>query len=145
AFSGAPGGEDRAAPVVSTSPEPPRAPVPNVSAEITAITVVDASSGMGSSGGSSASSRARNAKGAIFRIRPDGLWDTLWEAADDWPFDVLVEADGSLLVGTGKEGKIFRLSGDPSRATLLTRAAARQVTSLIRDSAGRIVAGTSKP
>jgi hypothetical protein len=145
AFSGAPGGEDRAAPVVSTTPEPPRAPVPSVTSEITAITVVDASSGVGSSGSSAASSRARNAKGAIFRIRPDGLWDTLWEAADDWPFDLLIDADGSLLVGTGKEGKIFRLAGDPARATLLARAPARQVTALIRDGAGRIIAATSNP
>jgi hypothetical protein len=144
AFSGAPGGEDRSAPTVSTTAEPPRAPVPNVSAEITAITVVDASSGI-SSGGSSASSHSRNAKGAIFRIRPDGLWDTLWEATDDWPFDLLIDADGSLLVGTGKEGKIFRLAGDPARATLLARVPARQVTSLIRDSSGRIIAATSNP
>jgi hypothetical protein len=144
AFSGAPGGEDRAAPAISTSPEPPRAPVPSVSAEITAITVVDAGSTM-SSGPSSPASRARNAKGAIYRIRPDGLWDTLWEAADDWPFDLLVEATGSLLVGTGKEGKIFRLSGDPARATLLARASARQVTSLVRDSGGRVIAATSNP
>ena len=89
--------------------------------------------------------RSHNAKGAIFRIRPDGLWDTLWEAADDWPFDLLIDADGSLLVGTGKEGKIFRLSGDPARATLLARVPARQVTSLIRDSSGRIIAATSNP
>ena len=145
AFSGAPGGEDRAAPAISTSPEPPRAPVPSVSAEITAITVVDASSGMSSSGSPSASSRSRSAKGAIFRIRPDGLWDTLWEATDDWPFDLLIDTDGSILVGTGKEGKIFRLAGDPARATLLARAPARQVTSLIRDGSGRIIAATSNP
>ena len=145
AFSGAPGGEDRSAPSVSTTPEPPRAPVPSVSAEITAITVVDASSGVSSGGSTGSSSRPHNAKGAIFRIRPDGLWDTLWEAADDWPFDLLIDADGSLLVGTGKEGKIFRLSGDPARATLLARVPARQVTSLIRDSSGRIIAATSKP
>jgi hypothetical protein len=146
AFSGQPGGEDRSAPSISvTSPESPsRAPVPTVSAEITGITVVDATSGASISG-STPSSRPRNPKGAIFRIRPDGLWDTLWEAADDWPFDVLLEADGSLLVGTGKEGKIFRLAGDPARATLLTRAAARQVTTLVRDSTGRIIAGTSNP
>ena len=146
AFSGQPGGEDRSAPSVSvTAPESPtRAPVPTVSAEITGITVVDTTSGA-SGTGAAPSTRPRNPKGAIFRIRPDGLWDTVWEAADDWPFDVLVEADGSLLVATGKEGKIFRLSGDPARATLLTRAAARQVTSLVRDSAGRIVAGTSNP
>ena len=144
AFSGAPGGEDRAAPSVPTTPEAPRAPVPSVSAEITAIAVVDAGSSM-SSGSSSSSSRSRNAKGAIYRIRTDGLWDTVWEAADDWPFDLLVDSDASILVGTGKEGKIFRLSGDPARATLLARASARQVTSLVRDQGGRVIAATSNP
>ena len=144
AFSGTPGGEDRAAPSVPTSPEPPRAPVPSVSAEITAITVVDAGSSI-SAGSSSSSSRSRNVKGAIYRVRPDGLWDTLWEAADDWPFDLLIDTDSSILVGTGKEGKIFRLSGDPARATLLARASARQVTSLVRDQAGRVIAATSNP
>src|SRR5262245_53371010 len=146
AFSGQPGGEDRSAPAVSvTAPDAqPRAPVPTVSAEITGITVVDTTS-VTSGTGASPSSRPRNPKGAIFRIRPDGLWDTLWEAADDWPFDVMIETDGSLLVGTGKEGKIFRLAGEPARATLLTRAPARQVTSLVRDGGGRIVAGTSNP
>jgi hypothetical protein len=89
--------------------------------------------------------RQHNAKGAIYRIRPDGLWDTLWEAMDDWPFDLLIENDGSLLVGTGKEGKIYRLSGDPARATLLARVEARQVTSLMREASGRIVAATSNP
>ena len=144
AFSGTPGGEDRAAPSIPSSSETPRAPVPSVSAEITAITVVDASSGV-SSAGSSASSRTRSAKGAIYRVRADGLWDIVWESSDDWPFDLLVEKDGALLVGTGKEGKIFRLSGDPARATLLARASARQVTSLVRDSAGRTIAATSNP
>jgi hypothetical protein len=144
AFSGTPGGEDHAAPAVTTS-DSARAPVPSVSAEITAITVVDASTGVSASGAASSSARPRNAKGAIYRIRPDGLWDTLWEAADDWPFDLLVEADGSLLVGTGKEGKIFRLSGDPARATLLARAAARQVTALVRDASGRVIAASSNP
>ena len=147
AFSGQPGGEDRSAPAISVTPADTaasRAPVPTVSAEITGITVVDATSG-GTGGSTTPSSRPRNPKGAIFRIRPDGLWDTLWEAADDWPFDVLIDNDGSLLVGTGKEGKVFRLSGDPARATLLLRAAARQVTALVRDSAGRIVAATSNP
>ena len=145
AFSGQPGGEDRSGPAITLpSPDATRAPVPSVSAEITGITVVDTTSGI-SSGGALPLARPRNPKGAIFRIKPDGLWDTLWETADDWPFDVLLENDGSLLVGTGKEGKIFRLSGDPARATLLTRAPARQVTSLVRDGSGRVVAATSNP
>jgi len=146
AFSGAPGGEDRAAPSISTAPEAPvssRAPVPSVSAEITGITVIDATGG--ASAAPPREPRVHNAKGAIYRIRPDGLWDTFWEANDDWPFDLLIESNGALLVGTGKEGKIFRLSGDPARATLLARVAAREVTSLMREPSGRIVAATSNP
>src|SRR4029078_12692308 len=97
------------------------APVPSVSAEITAITVVDASSSP-SGGATSSNGRSGNPRGAISRIRPAGWWDTLWEAADAWPFDLLIESGGSLLVGTGKEGKMFRLSGDPGRGTLGGRA-----------------------
>jgi sugar lactone lactonase YvrE len=147
AFSGTPGGEDRAAPVI-TPPEPTRPPVPSVSAEITSITIIgDTSSGVTASpGGGTREPRSRgNAKGAIYRIRTDGLWDTVWEAMDDWPFDLLIEKDGTLIVGTGKDGKLFRVAGDPARATLLAAVAARQVTALLRDSAGRIVGATSNP
>jgi len=146
AFSGTPGGEDREAPIVTT-PEPAKPPVPTVSAEITSITVIgDTSSGVTAPAGGGREPRGtRNAKGAIYRIRPDGLWDTAWEAMDDWPFDLLIEKDGALIVGTGKEGKLFRITGDPARATLLARASARQVTALLRDAAGRIVGATSNP
>jgi YD repeat-containing protein len=146
AFSGQPGGEDRATPQLTPPQESqPRAPVPSVSAEITAITVVDAGSPAQAPAGASRETRAHNAKGAIYRIRPDGLWDTVWEATDDWPFDLLIEPGGALLVGTGKEGKLFRLSGDPARATLLARAPARQITALTRDSSGRVIGVTSNP
>jgi hypothetical protein len=69
----------------------------------------------------------------------------MWDTGEDVPYDLLVESDGSLLVGTGTEGKIFRVSGDPARATLVTRANARQVTALLRESSGRIVGLTSNP
>src|SRR5438874_2082632 len=146
AFSGTPGGEDREAPVVAPAPEPAKQPVPTVSAEITSITVVgDTSGGVTGLTGGGREPRSHNAKGAIYRIRADGLWDTVWEAMDDWPFDLLIEKDGALIVGTGKEGKLFRIVGDPARATLLARASARQVTALLRDPAGRIVGATSNP
>ena len=143
AVSAAQGGaaEDR------TPDRPPtdasRPPVASVSTEITAISVMEGPVG----GASAAPPRAarRPGRGALYRIRPDGLWDTLWETGEDAPYDLLVEPDGSLLVGTGTEGKIFRISGNPARATLLTRAVARQVTALLRDSSGRVVGATSNP
>ena len=140
--TGSSGAEDQSA--ETSTPEPSRPPVPTVSTEITTIAVVEA--GMSGASQAPATTTPRRAsKGAIYRIGLDGLWDRMWDSGDDVPYDLLVEADGSLLVGTGTEGKIFRISGDPARATLLTRASARQVTALLRQPSGRIVGATSNP
>jgi len=143
AVNGTQGGESRA-----TDPpaaEPARQPVPSVSTEITAITVVESSVGGSPSIPSAARQTRKPGRGAIYRIRPDGLWDAMWDSGEDSPYDLIIEPSGSLLVGTGTEGKIFRISGDPARATLLARASARQVTALLRESTGRIVGAASNP
>ena len=134
--------EDRS--FTPTATESGRAPVPTVSTEITAISVVDAGASQATTPVITGASRRSN-RGAVYRIRPNGLWDTFWETGEDSPYDLLVEPGGSLLVGTGPEGKIFRVSGDPARATLLSRATARQVTALLREPSGRIVGATSNP
>ena len=127
----------------ATGPEPDRPPVPTVSTEITAVGVVDSAP---TQPPTTATARPRlGGRGAIYRIRPDGFWDPLWETGEDAPYDVLIEPSGSVLVGTGTDGKIFRISGDPARATLVARAAARQVTALLRESSGRIIGATSNP
>lgn len=142
AVNGTQGGESRATdPPVS---EPSRAPVPSVSTEITAISVVESPIGSTPAPQPARASR-RGGRGAIYRIKPDGLWDAMWDSGDDAPYDLVIEPSGSLLVGTGTEGKIFRVSGDPARATLLARASARQVTALLREPSGRIVGAASNP
>jgi hypothetical protein len=126
------------------STESPRPPVGTVSAEITGVSVIE---GGGVGPGSPPPPRAprRSARGGIYRIQTNGLWDLEWDSGDDHPYDLIVESGGSLLVGTGTEGKIFRISGEPARATLLGRAGARQVTSLVREADGRIIGTTSNP
>ena len=124
--------------------EPARAPVPSVSTEITAVSVVEAPIG-GMVTQSTPRAPRRGGRGMIYRIRLDGLWDAMWDSGEDSPYDLVIEPSGSLLVGTGTEGKIFRVSGDPARATLLARATARQVTALLRESSGRIVGVASNP
>lgn len=140
AVNGGQGGDTR----VTDPPvqEPARAPVPSVSTEITTISVVD--SGITGSSPQARTSR-RQGKGAIYRIKPDGLWDMLWDSGDDAPYDLVIEPAGSLLVGTGTEGKIFRITGEPARVTLLARASAKQVTALLREPSGRIVGAASNP
>ena len=70
--------------------------------------------------------------GAVYRVQPDGLWDELWSAKDDAPYDMAIEPDGAMLVATGAKGKLFRLSGDPVSAVLVTRVPAQQATMIAR-------------
>ena len=122
-----------------------RGVVPSVSTEITGMTMVEGAIPSSSTAPASPRVPRRPGRGAIYRIKPDGLWDSVWETSEDAPYDLIVEDGGSLLVGTGTDGKLFRLSGNPARATLLARAAARQITALLREPSGRIVGATSNP
>jgi sugar lactone lactonase YvrE len=140
-----------AAPSVPTEPSPPaptsadagRAPIPSVtvSTEITSIAVVDSS---GTSSGSTAVARG-TAKGALYRIAGDGLWDEVWESRDDSPYDLAFDGDGRVIVATGSKGKIYRLEGDPPQPALIARASAQQVTALYRDGRGRVYYATANP
>ena len=137
------GGGDGAAP--RPAPDPGPAPVATVSAEITSVAVADIS--VSASPGQSSGSRAPAgpSSGAVFRIGPDGATDLLWDAREDTPYDLAFEPGGGVIVATGGRGKIFRLAGDPARATLIARADAQQVTALATDRGGQVLFATSNP
>ena len=130
--------------LTDAAPPPVTPSIPNVSTEITSISVVDI--GVSSQSGSSlsASDRRNNPTGAVFRVQPDGLWDEMWGSREDAPYDIAIEPDGALLVATGTRGKLFRLSGDPVNAVLVTRVPAQQATVLLRG-ADRTYVTTSNP
>ncbi len=119
------------------------APVPSVSVEVTSVSVVDGSGG--SAGVTTTRDDSRAARGAIYRIAADGLWDQVWESREDAPYDLVFDADDRLVVGTGPKGKIFRFEGVPLRPTLLTRAPAQQVMGFHRDRQGRLHFATANP
>jgi sugar lactone lactonase YvrE len=132
-----------------SEPSPPvqdaAPPVATVTAEVTAIAIIDAAGLSPSSTSSTPRVSQGPGAGAIFRITPDGASDAIWESREDTPYDIAFEADRSLLVATGNKGKIYRLSGDPYQPTLVTRANAEQVTTLLADRAGRVMFTTSNP
>jgi len=134
------GGDSADVPVVTP---PVQQSIPNVSTEITSMTVVDV--GVSSSGSSSsASDRRASMTGAVYRIQADGLWDELWSAKDDAPYDVAIENDGGLLVATGSKGKLFRLAGNPVSPVLVTRVPAQQATMIAR-AGDRTFVATANP
>jgi sugar lactone lactonase YvrE len=122
-----------------------REPVPTVTTEVTAIAIVDAGGGAAASSDAPTREERRGGRGAVYRIKPDGLWDVIWESGDDSPYDLMFDAHGNLVVGTGRSGKLYSLSGDPATATLLTQATAQQVTGFARDGKGNIYYATSNP
>ncbi len=126
---------------------PPRAaPVATVTTEITGIAIVDTAS---QPGGDARAATPRDTsgapRGAIYRIQANGLWDTIWESADDLPYDLHVEEGGAIVVGTGPKGRLFRIEGEPPRATLLGRIGAQQVTRLSSAGPGALYASTANP
>ena len=145
AVSGRSGGSSStplpSAPADSSAPQP----TVTVSAEVTAIAVADVPVGGGQPSPPPAPRNVGPVTGAIFRIAPDGAWDLIWESREDTPYDIAFEGNGTLLVATGNKGKIYRLSGDPYQPTLIVRANAQQITTLLPDREGRMLFATSNP
>lgn len=131
-------------PRLDTTRAPSAAPVPTVTTEVTSITIVDAAGG-GQTTTAPAREERRTTRGAVYRVSRDGVWDIIWESRDDLPYDLSFEMDGSLLIGTGRGGKIYRLIGDPLAATLVARADADQVTAFLRDATGSNYYATANP
>ena len=123
---------------------PGPSPVPSVSTEITSVAIVDAPIAGGAMTTAPRQER-RSVRGAVYRILPDGVWDVVWNSQDDAPYDVLPEPDASLLVATGNSGKVYRLDGEPLRATLIARADAQQVTGAARGERGHLWFTTANP
>jgi sugar lactone lactonase YvrE len=123
----------------------PAAPVtPTVSTEITITAIGDVQVPSTTTAPPRPDSRKEN-KGAVYRIAPDGLWDVVWESSDDSPYDVAFDGPDALLIATGGKGKIFRISGEPTRTTLVARAAAQQITAFVRGRNGELYSLTSNP
>ena len=57
----------------------------------------------------------------------------------------MFDTQGALVVGTGRNGKLYSLRGEPTTATLLMQASAQQVTGFARDAKNNIYYATSNP
>jgi len=146
AVSGRGPAQDRPAP--PPDPAPAQQPIASVSTEVTSITIA-AAADVSSVAAAPVQAAPRGNQGigagAVYRIMPDGAWDLVWQPREDVPYDLAFEPGGSVLVATGNEGKIYRLSGDPMQPTLVARALVQQVTTLLPDRSGRMLFATSNP
>jgi hypothetical protein len=75
------------------------------------------------------SSTSTGRRSVIFRIDAAGPWESFWETSD-LIFDLAVQSDGSLLVATGSEGRLYTVQAD-RQVSLYTGVDAQQITRLL--------------
>lgn len=126
-----------------TPPQAKSAPVPTVTTEVTSITILDV--GAAETDKPAPRVTPRVAKGAVYRIAPDGVWDIVWESQEDTPYDVAFEDTNAVLIATGSKGKVYRVAGDPPQVSLVARAVGQQVTRFLQTSRGETWYATSNP
>ncbi len=95
----------------------------------------------GSSRSSSASSKGKSEGNAVYRIAPDGMVTEVFRESV-MVLD-MVEAGGSLYLGTGNEGRVYELRPDKEEQIGLAKLDDKQVTAVLRTSDGRLVLGAS--
>lgn len=82
-------------------------------------------------------------KGAVVRLHPGAEVETLWSSADERPHALALTSEG-LLLGTGGQGKLYRLRDDGSWV-MLASLPSEQVTALLPEDGGSVALATSNP
>lgn len=127
------------APSPSVTPQPTSTATPTggtATVTVTATPVVAQSS--------SPNLASSSARGSIYRIAPDGAAEELWTTHEDTPLSLSLVRDDRLMVGTGKEGRVF-LVGQNQTSSLLLSVDADQVTAIQITAGGQTFLATSNP
>lgn len=99
-----------------------------------------------SSGAQTAPARSRNdltnAKSAVFRILPDGGYDTVWSSATVTGFSLVANKTGGAFVGTSDKGRIYSVTND-GRETLLLQSNEGQISTLEQTANGFIATSSN--
>ena len=81
---------------------------------------------------------------AIYRIRPDGAPEELWNSRDDVVYALGIASDGRLLAGTGNSGALLAIDGRGVFAQL-AKSGSSQITGIAANSSGRVFLCTANP
>ena len=77
----------------------------------------------------------------VYSIDPDGFPRTIWTDSDEIVYAIAIDSQGRPLLGTGNQGKLYRLEKNKMH-TLLLDLAPTQVTSLKQGRNGKLLAAT---
>ncbi len=78
----------------------------------------------------------------VYRILPDGETRTVWASDTDTVYALGLDGDGKVLVGTGDQGRLFRVESE-TLDTLVLTTASEQITALFSLRSGGVLFATS--
>jgi len=128
--------------------KPPESAPGRAAAGTPAATPLRITSASSSATGAATSGLARpaGAKGsAVYRIAPDGIVTRVFDARDSLILALAVSGD-KVLVGTGKNGRIYEIGREPEEEeATIASIDPKQVMSLLVTGDGRVIVGASGP
>src|SRR6185295_18247938 len=82
--------------------------------------------------------------GKVYRITADGKADVYFDPGDKYIWSLAVMSDGSLAVGTGETGKLYRVrtANAAPASSLMFDSSETHIISLAVDKSGNLYAGT---
>lgn len=80
----------------------------------------------------------------IYRIRPDGAPEEIWNSRDDVVYALGLASDGRLLAGTGNNGALLAVDGRGVFAQL-AKSGSAQITGIASNSSGKVLLCTANP
>jgi outer membrane protein assembly factor BamB len=80
----------------------------------------------------------------IYRIRPDGAPEEMWNSRDEVVYALGLASDGRLLAGTGNNGALLAIDGRGVFAQL-AKSGSAQITGIASNSSGKVFLCTANP
>lgn len=74
---------------------------------------------------------------AVYRLTSEGAVQNIWKFKSEAVYSMILDHDGTLVIGTGMKGNVYRLTSDGEEILLFSRDES-QITALSRDKSNRI-------
>ena len=78
---------------------------------------------------------------SLYKIAADGVVERIWKSRDEQVLALAVQADGKLILGTGKEGHLYSVDPAKEETGILAQAPEAQVTAMVAKGGGGVLLG----
>jgi hypothetical protein len=124
------------------SPRPSPQPTSNIPSNELEVGVIEVTASPNGRSTTTTSRASVSGGGIVYRIRPDGVVEEWWRSREDAALSLARQEDGTILIGTGPNGKLYAVP-ERGRRTELAQLSEAQITAFMPTSSGEIMVAAS--